>query len=126
MQAILAFIGWVIFILTVLLTTLLGSWIMLAAVILHSGPTNEQPVLLIMLVLLAVTGVLAWLVSKYVSTPRKVMRVIGLIIAPMCIIGATWAVSAPAQALYLAREMAWDGTDRGEKTIPKRNNKAPV
>lgn len=114
MQAILAFIGWVIFILTVLLTTLLGSWIMLAAVILHSGPTNEQPVLLIMLVLLAVTGVLAWLVSKYVSTPRKVMRVIGLIIAPMCIIGATWAVSAPAQALYLAREMAWDGTDRGE------------
>ena len=114
LQAFLASMGWVIFILTVLPTTLLGGWILLAAVLLHSGPTNEQPVLAVMFVLLAVTGGLAWLVAKYLSSPRKVVRVIRLILAPMCIIGVTWAVSTPSQALYLAREMAWDGTDRGE------------
>ena len=113
-QVLLAGASWAVLIIMTLLTTLLGGWILLAAVLLHSGPTNEQPVLPIMLALLAVTGGLAWLVAKYVASPRNVVRVIRPVLALMCIIGAIWSVSAPAQALYLAREMAWDGTDIGE------------
>ena len=90
LQTLLAIVGWAVLITITLLTALLGGWILLAAVLLRSRPTNEQPVLPIMLVLLAIMGGFAWLVAKYVSSPPNVVGVIGLIVAPMCIIGITW------------------------------------
>ncbi len=44
MRLVLAAASWVTLIAAVLLTALLAGWVLLAAVLLHSGPTGEQPV----------------------------------------------------------------------------------
>jgi CubicO group peptidase (beta-lactamase class C family) len=73
------------------------------------GP-GGQPIA-IFLALVAVTSVLAWLVARYIASRRRVGLVIGLTLILLSIVGVTWALSAPDEALFLARDMAWPGGD---------------
>ncbi len=58
---------------------------------------------------------------------RNVCTTVAIIVALVTLIGGTWALSAPTQALYLARNIAWDGTDIGDyRKHPQRTiNNAP-
>jgi CubicO group peptidase (beta-lactamase class C family) len=103
---------WAALLLAVLLTTLLSGWILLGIVLLGSGPsTAGQPVPAILAGIVAVTGGLVWLTARYLASWRRVGLAIGLILALVALVEVTWALSSPNQALYLAREMAWDGSD---------------
>jgi CubicO group peptidase (beta-lactamase class C family) len=112
LRQILMMLGWVPLVMAVLLTTLLAGWILLAEVLVGGlTPSQPIPVIPILGALIAVTGGLAWPVTKYIASPRSVVLVIGLILALFLVIGVTWALSSPETALFLARDMAWDGTD---------------
>lgn len=112
LHLLLAVASWGALSLTVLLTALLAGWILLAVPLVGGlTPSQPIPVPMILAVLLAMTGGFAWLVSKYVASPRHVFLAIGLILSLLFIVGVTWALSAPKHALFLARDMAWDGTD---------------
>jgi CubicO group peptidase (beta-lactamase class C family) len=55
--------------------------------------------------------------------------VIGIFLALFLIIGVTWTLASPTTALFLARDIAWDGTDVLQvKQFPERSisNSAPV
>ena len=122
MQVISTLTGWMLLVLTLFLTALLGGWVLLAVVLL-GGLTASQPipVVLILTVLLAITSGLAWLVARYIGSPRSVGLVISSILALFFIIGATWILSAPDNALFLARDMSWDGADVGQvRLFPER------
>jgi CubicO group peptidase (beta-lactamase class C family) len=111
LRGILAAASWAALILVTLVTALLAGWVLLAAVLLGSGPTGAQPVPAILLTLLAATGGLAWRVARYVASPRGVGLAVAALLALVSVVGVTWALSAPDWALYVARDMAWDGTD---------------
>ncbi len=106
------FVGWMSLILLVLLTTLLGEWLLLADILLGGlTPSQPFPVFQILLVLIAITGGLAWSVTRCIAAPRSVGRVIAGMLAFLFIAGPTWMVADPDLALFLARDMAWDGAD---------------
>ncbi len=122
--------SWALLISVTLLTALLAGWVLLAVVLL-GGLTRSQPIPVIPILgsLITVTGGLAWLVARTIASPRKVGLVIGLILILFLIIGTTWAVSSPTQALFLARDMSWDGTDVWQvQQFPERaiSNAAPA
>jgi len=114
-------------ILAVLLTGYFTGWVLLAAVLLRSGPTNEIPPLL--LVLLILTGCLAWLVARFIASRRSVLRVFGTILGLQLVIGITLALVWPDRALYLARVVSWgDSNMLDQEKFPSRaiNNASPV
>lgn len=104
--------AWTLLIVALLLTALLSGWYLLA-VLLAGGLTASQPfpVGAILAGLWAITGGLARIVAKCVASPRTVGVTLGLIPALLSIVGITWALSAPDIALFLARDMGWDGAD---------------
>jgi CubicO group peptidase (beta-lactamase class C family) len=109
--------SWAVLVVAVLVAALLLGWVLLGLVLLGHGPsTTGAPVLAVLVpavlvALLAGAGGLAWLIARYVASWRRVGLAVGLALAVVAIAGVTWALSAPDQALYLAREMAWDGSD---------------
>jgi len=130
MRLIVAAASWALLIFAVLLTALLAGWVLLAFLLL-GGLTASQPlpVVPILVLLLALTTGLAWLVARYVASPRSVGLTIGLMLALVSIVGATWALSSSDQALFLARDMAWDGSDVWQvQKFPERviGNAPPV
>ena len=74
-------------------------------------------------------GGLAWLVARYIASPRTVALVIGGILVLLLIMGATWTLSSADSALYLAREMVWSAATVWDyQKYPQRaiNNAPPV
>ncbi len=112
LRLVLAAASWITLTLSLLITVFLAGWILLA-VILVGGLTKSQPipVIPILTVLVAITACLAWLVAHSFASPRKVSLIVGLITILFFIVGLTWAMSSPDNALFLARDIAWDGTD---------------
>jgi CubicO group peptidase (beta-lactamase class C family) len=120
-------IGWSLLILSVLLTGYFTGWVLLAAVLLRSGPTGDiYPVLL---VLVGLSGGLAWLVARYITSWQRVRQAIGIAFALVLVVGATWALIYPDDALFLARQVAWgDSSLRDYELFPERpiSNAPPV
>jgi CubicO group peptidase (beta-lactamase class C family) len=98
---------------TVLLTALGVGWILLGMVLLGAGPSAEAdpPAVVVVLVLLALTGALAWLVARFFASARTVGRVLGSTLVLLLVAGGTWALSSPERALFLARDMVWGPSD---------------
>ena len=123
-------VGWFALLLILLVTTLLLGWIILGFVLLGSGPSQDaQPVSGIFLLLLIFCGISAWLTARYIASWRSVWTMIFVILAVVAFLGGDWMMSAPLQALYLARDIAWDGTGIGDyRKYPQRtiNNAPPV
>jgi CubicO group peptidase (beta-lactamase class C family) len=126
-QATLGAIGWSLLILAVLLTGYFTGWVLLAALLLRSGPTGDiYPVLL---VLVGLSGGLAWLVARYIASWQRVCQAIGIAFALVLIVGAVWASIYPDGALFLARQVGWgDSTLRDYELFPERaiSNAPPV
>ena len=108
--------------LILLIATLLLDWMILGFVLLGSGPSEDaQPVSEIFFGLLLLSGISAWLTARYISSWRSVWSMIFVIPVVVAILGGVWMASAPLQALYLARDIAWDGTDIGDyRKYPQR------
>jgi CubicO group peptidase (beta-lactamase class C family) len=119
--------GWSLLILAVLLTGYFTGWVLLAAVWLRSGPTEDvYPVLSVLLVL---SGGLTWLIARYIAPWRRVGRAIGIAFALVLIGGVVWALVYPDRALFLARQVAWgDSTVRDYELFPERTvgNAPPI
>ena len=122
--------AWALLILAGLFSMLLLGWILLGIILLGNGPsTNGVPVPEILIGLLALTGCLAWLTTRYFASWRRVGLIIGLILVLTSIVELTWALSAPNQALYFAREMVWGENDiHSYQKYPQRvvSNAPPV
>jgi CubicO group peptidase (beta-lactamase class C family) len=101
--------------LAVLITALLLSWIFLGVSALHTIQSGNVPII-ITSVLLAVTAALVWLVGKYLTSFRKIGSAVAALLVILAITEATWALSAPQQALFLARDIAWDGAGTWDYT----------
>jgi hypothetical protein len=113
---------WVLLVVTVLVTTLLLGWTVLGLALLGSGPSHDaQPVPAILAALLAVSAASAWLTARYTASWRSIGTTIAAIVTVVLLVGGTWALSAPSQALYVARNITWDGTDIGDhRKYPQR------
>jgi CubicO group peptidase (beta-lactamase class C family) len=122
-----AIVSWTILILVVLLTAYFTGWVLLAALLLRSGPTGDiYPVLL---VLVGLSSGLAWLVAKYIASWQRVRQAIGSAFVLVLIGGSIWALIYPDEALFLARQVAWgDSTVKDYELFPERpiSNAAPV
>jgi CubicO group peptidase (beta-lactamase class C family) len=117
--------------LSLLLTAALLGWILLGFVLLGSGPSADAdaPTMVIVLGLLAFTGGLAGVVARLFTPARIVALTVAATTAVLFVAGATWALSAPDRALYLARDIAWGPSDVLDyQKFPQRavNNAAPA
>jgi CubicO group peptidase (beta-lactamase class C family) len=123
-------VGRLAFLPILLVTTLLLGWIILGFVLLGSGPSQDtQPVSGIFLGLLVFCGISAWLTARYIASWRSVWTMIFVILAVVIFLGGVWMLSAPLEALYLARAIAWDGTGIGDyRKYPQRtiHNAPPI
>jgi Beta-lactamase len=110
-RTIAAVASWTAVITAALLTALLLDWVLLGITLVGSGPApGGQPIPFLLLVLLAVTGGLAMVAARYISSWRGVAAAIAVTFTLISLVGVTWALSAPEEALYFAQEMAWDGS----------------
>ena len=101
-QIILSVAAWALFVLTILLTALLIGWALLGIVLLGTV-SGGTPVPVILLALLVLTSLLAWVTARFFASWRKIGQTIGLIFGLVFVVGMSWVVSAPNQALYMAR-----------------------
>jgi CubicO group peptidase (beta-lactamase class C family) len=123
--------SWALLMLTLLLTALLVGWILLAVVLLGSGPSADAqpPPAVPLLVFLLITGGLAWLLVRFFASARLVALAVGSTLILLLVAGVTWALSAPDRALFLARDMAWGPSDVWDyQKFPERvvTNAAPA
>jgi CubicO group peptidase (beta-lactamase class C family) len=101
---------WISLLLATLLTTIAIGRVLLGVVLLGSGPSPEAgPLPAILGALLIVTAGLAWLTARFAASWRSVGRAVGLLVGGLALVGVTWALSAPDQALYLAGDIVRDG-----------------
>jgi CubicO group peptidase (beta-lactamase class C family) len=111
LRTIAAAVSWMAVVAAVLLTALLLDWVLLGIALVGSGPApGGQPITFLLLVLLAVTGGLAMVTARYIASWRTVGAAIAAMFTLISLVGVTWALSAPEEALYFAQEMAWDGS----------------
>jgi CubicO group peptidase (beta-lactamase class C family) len=131
LRVLLASISWVLLLAMALLTALGAGWILLGIVLLGAGPSADadMPPLIVVPVLLALTGVLAWLVARFFASAQMVYLALGSTLTLLLIAGATWASSSPERALFLARDIAWGPSDVWDyQKFPERavNNVLPA
>ncbi len=122
LQLIGAIACWVVLFLAVFLTAFLIGQILLGIVLLGSGPAPAVGSVPAMLAgLLAVTAGVAWLIARFVASWRSVGRVVGLFVGVLALVGVTWALSAPDQALFYAGDFTRDGGNpRDYQEYPQR------
>jgi CubicO group peptidase (beta-lactamase class C family) len=131
LRVLLASVSWALLMAAVLLTALGVGWILLGMVLLGAGPSADAdpPPVVVALVLLAITGALAWLVARFVASARTVGLVLGATLALLLVADVTWTLSAPDRALFLARDIVWGPSDVWDyQKFPERvvHNAAPV
>jgi CubicO group peptidase (beta-lactamase class C family) len=118
LRAVVRSMGWVLFLAALVLTALLLAWILLGIVLMGSGPsataypiplTLEMP--LILLFLLAMTSALGWGIHRSGVRWRTLGFLIGSVVGLVTIVLVTFALSSPLDALWLARDEAWAGSN---------------
>ncbi len=109
---------WLFFAAALVLSVLVIAWVALGFVLMGSGPSSTAfpvPLTLLMpsilLVFLAVTGVLAWLIHRSGVALASLGIVSACAAGLVAIVLLTAAVSAPQQALWLARDLVWAGSN---------------
>jgi len=121
--------GWSTLVVFALLAAWVLWWVALAAVLLHSRPGTDEPVIAIAFVLLAITGALAWLVARFLASARSVGLALAVIVALATVGGTGFGLVFPDRTLALARQMAWGESDiKDYLRFPERavGNAAPV
>jgi CubicO group peptidase (beta-lactamase class C family) len=106
LRILLGAIGWALLVPMLLLIAYLIGLVVLAAVLL-GRPTVLDEGALVLLLLLALSGTLIWLLGHYVARPRSVAFLVGAILTAVAVAETTWALTSPEGALYLARQVAW-------------------
>lgn len=101
-----------------MLSLLFVSWVLLGVARRGSGPSPDAfpvpltvEVPLILFVLLAMVSVLAWLTHRSGVSWPKLGIVATFVAGLVAVVVVTAAVSAPVQALWLARDMVWAGSN---------------
>jgi CubicO group peptidase (beta-lactamase class C family) len=125
-----AAVGWTAFLLATVGTTFALGQVALGVVILGSLPypaapgVSGTPTLLIVTGAVVITAGFGWLTIRFAGSWRQVSRAVGFIVALVAIVEATWALSAPDQALYYARDQVYGKTNVGgshdSQTFPQR------
>lgn len=131
LRVLLASVSWALLLATTLLTALGVGWILLGIVLLGAGPSADAdpPPLIVALVLLAITGALAWLVARFFASARIVGLALGSTLVLLLVAGVTWTLSSPERALFLARDIVWGPSDVWDyQKFPERavNNAPPA
>jgi CubicO group peptidase (beta-lactamase class C family) len=131
LRVLLAGVSWVLLLAMTLLTALGVGWILLGILLLGAGPSADAdlPPVIVALVLLAITGALAWLVARFFASARIVGLVLGAILVLLLVAGGTWTLSSPERALFLARDIVWGPSDVWDyQKFPARavNNAPPA
>jgi CubicO group peptidase (beta-lactamase class C family) len=120
-------LGWGLFTSLLVFTGYILGWVVMTAIVLQSGPAGDVPPILS--VLLVLTGILAWLVARFLASWRSVLRVMAIVLGTQIVIGTVLTLSWPDGAVYLARIVAWgeSGVLDAER-FPARvvNNAAPA
>jgi CubicO group peptidase (beta-lactamase class C family) len=125
----LAVIAWATLMFFVVATAYFYWPIILAALLLDSGPSTEEPIREIAAALLVITAILAFVVGRFVASYRAVGLAVSSTLALALIIGVTWARTSPNQALFMARAFAWSESDvKDYEKFPERvvANAGPV
>ena len=96
-----------------LFTAYVVGTILLGLVLLGSGPSSDSdtPVTVIALVSLVITGALAWVIARFFASARTVLLAVSTSVLVLLIAGATWALTSPNSALFVARDIAWGPSD---------------
>jgi hypothetical protein len=101
-----AVLCWAAFIALILLAGLLGGWVAIGLLILHGAQTIG---LLVLSLLIGCAAGTAWLLVRFATSKRSVAIAGASLLLMVGVRGVVWARACPDSALYLAREMAWDG-----------------
>ena len=131
LRVFLAFVSWALLLASLLLMALVIGWILLGMVLLGAGPSAdaEPPPVVVALVLLALSGALAWLVARFFASAQRVSLVLASMLILLLVAGETWALSSPELALFLARDIVWGPSDVWDyQKFPARtvNNTPPA
>lgn len=120
-------IAWPTFLFFVVFSAVCLFWVALPIVMLQELPTGT--VLGVAALVVAVTGGLYWLVTRFV-TSRRIVRWIGGVSAGLTLFAClVWAPTSYDDALFVARAMAWGESDVHDyEKFPEREvpNAAPV
>ena len=118
---------WTALLVIALLTTILIEWTLLGLVLVGQVNPASSPVT--PAVVLALNVGLAVLTARAVASARTVALAIGMVMVLVTVVGVTWALSAPNQALFLARATAYgDSSPHDVERFPQRaiaNGTAP-
>lgn len=101
--------AWAVFLFFVVFAALGLFWVALPFVMLGSRPIGL--VLVIAVVVLALTGALYWLLSRYVTRKAVARWVAGVIAALTMFACVVWAPTSHDDALFLARTLSWGDSD---------------
>lgn len=113
---------WALLILVVFVTAVVIGQVLLALLLVGNDPSgSNQNVPLTVAVLVAISAGLAALTARVVASPRAVGLAVGSMVVLVFAVGVTWALSAPDQALFLARTMAYgESSPRDVGRFPQR------
>jgi CubicO group peptidase (beta-lactamase class C family) len=120
---------WAVLMLFVVATAYFFFPIILAAVLLDSAPSTEEPIREIAAALVVVTAIFAFVVGRFVSSYRAVALAVCGTLALATVVGVTWARSNSDNALFMARAFAWSESDvKDYEKFPERAvaNAGPV
>src|SRR5512142_2258832 len=118
-RVVLAAVLWAVLMIILALLSMDITWFALVGILLRASPPLNG--LAIVVIVMIVGLIAAALLARFFSTVRGVVRVAGAAMALMLVGWFVWAVSRPVDALFLARQVAWqESTLQDYKLMPER------
>lgn len=108
--AVLRIATWVLLGTAILAGAFFLGWALLGVVLIRPGQIvspNFTEAALVALALLVLAGMLAWVAARYFASWKQVGLVVGPIVLAFYLAVTVWALIAPYQAVYMARDIAW-------------------
>jgi CubicO group peptidase (beta-lactamase class C family) len=103
--------AWGLLAIFLLFSAYLLWWAILALTILGELPASDDVLRTVIPAVVVVTSVIAALVARFVSSPRRVATATLVVLATLWGAELVWALVAPDRALYTARAVAWGESD---------------
>ncbi len=97
-------VGWIMLTVLSVVTAFIAGWVLLGAILLHGAQWLGIVGVTVFTIL---TAGMAWLVSRFLSPRRIVLRAVGILLTVLIIGEVAWSMMNPGKSLYLAREMVW-------------------
>ncbi len=101
-------VSWILLVALSVATAFIAGWVALGAIILHGTQLLGIVGVTIFSILTAGT---VWLVSRFLSPLRIVLRSVGILFTILLVGEAAWSLLNPDKSLYLAREMVWNAAN---------------